>query len=632
MCGIVSHLSWQRPVALSTLKRGADALVHRGPDGEGFWVSPGAQAGLGHRRLSIIDLETGAQPLVSSDGNIAAVVNGEFYGYKDIRDTLKSKGHVFKTQSDSEILLALYAEYGTDCLQYLRGEFAFVLWDERKCRLFAARDRFGIKPLCYTRNDNGLFLASEAKALFAMGIPAAWDEYAFFHAASLQYTPQDRTLFKDIFQLKPGHALLADENNVKTFKYWDLDYPEEKDTSTFKNESEAIEAFRTVFEESVRLRLKADVPVCFHLSGGLDSSAALGAATHLAGKKIPAFTVSFTQEGYDEFTIAEETAKYLDADFHPVKVTQEDIVREMPNAVWHGEGLAINGHLTAKYLLNKAICAAGYKVALTGEGADEALAGYPHLRADLFRMNGGDLSDLQSSNTVSAGVQLAHGKGLSTSAVTKALGFTPAFLEAKASMGLRMRNVLSDDYMTRFTANDCYADFMQESPVTEQLAARHPVNQSSWLWTKTALANYILRTLGDGMEMAQSIEGRLPFLDHHFFAFCRSLPMNLKIKDGIEKYILREAAKPYLTQTVYTRQKHPFMAPPVSRFSDTALMSFVRDTVASQNFKSIPFYDSNKATNLLDSFSGLPDTDRAAQEPVLMMMLTTSILQERIGL
>lgn len=634
MCGIVSLLSRKGPVTQRQLKSGADALAHRGPDGEGFWVSPDSTAGLAHRRLSIIDLSTGEQPLFSTDGKKVAIVNGELYDHRRIRRELEARGCKFKTRSDSEILLHLYDLYGTDCLRHMRGEFAFVLWDEEKRRLFAARDRFGIKPLCYAENAHGLFVASEAKALFAMGVPAAWDDYAFYHSASLQYTPQDRTLFKGVFQLKPGHAMVATVAGTRIFKYWDLDYPAAE--SAAGSDEDAIARFGELFGEAVRLRLEADVPVCFHLSGGLDSSAVLGVAAEITGKPVNAFTVTFDHGVYDEFKIAEETAKRCGAVFHPVRVTQEDIVRDMSDAVWHGEGLAINGHITAKHLLNKAIRNAGFKVALTGEGADEVLAGYPHLRQDLFNMSpqkGAAMTDaLYAANAVSAGVQLASGDTLPVAAVRGRLGYMPAFLEAKASLGHRMHGVLSSGFKAQFRGRDCYAEFIDETPVAEQLSGRHPVNQSSWLWTKTALANYILRTLGDGMEMSCSIEGRLPFLDHRLFEYARSLPMRLKINGTVEKYILREAMRKRLTPTVYKRQKHPFMAPPVARFSDMKLMDYVRDSIGSKSFGSVPFYDGAKAKALIDGMAAMNDAEKTAAEPVLMMMLTSHIIHERFRL
>lgn len=635
MCGIVGICNSQTPVTRDLLKRGADALIHRGPDGEGFWIADKAHAGLAHRRLSIIDLATGAQPLPNETGDVIAVVNGEFYGHDDIRRDLAARGHVFKTRSDSEILLHLYEEYGTACLRHLRGEFAFILFDVRRNRLFAARDRFGIKPLCYTlRPDGTLLLASEAKALFAMGVPAAWDHESFHTAAAMQYTLPGRTLFRDILQLQPGHLLLAENGHVQTARYWDMDFLPEADTR--RDEAAATEEIAENLSEAVRLRLAADVPVCFHLSGGLDSSAILGLAAQHAAKPPDAFTVRFDHDGYDEFAIAEETAAHLGARLHAVHVTQDDLVQHMADAVYHGEGLAINGHLAAKYLLNKAIRAAGFKVALSGEGSDEIFAGYPHMRQDLLRFDSANDAAaaqqvLYATNMASAGVQMAHGAGLSTAAVTAALGHTPAFLEAKATLGLRMTALLHGDYLSAQAHRDAYAAFMTASDKT-QLAGRHPVNQAAWLWSKTALAGYILRTLGDGMEMAQSVEGRLPFLDHHLFDAVRRLPVGMKIKNGVEKHILREAVKPVLTRTVYKRQKHPFMAPPVSVFAHEGLMTRIADTIGSQSFKSMPFFDADKARNMLQSLPALSDRDRTAAEPVLMMMLTSHILQQRFGL
>ncbi len=636
MCGIIGIHNSKAPITHDTLKRGADALLHRGPDGEGFWMSENTQTGLAHRRLSIIDLATGSQPLLNETGDVIAVVNGEFYGHDAIRRDLTARGHVFKTLSDSEILLHLYEEYGTECLAHLRGEFAFILFDTRRNRLFAARDRFGIKPLCYTvLPDNTLLLASEAKALFAMGVKAAWDQDSFHTAAAMQYTLPGKTLFKNIAQLQPGFMLVAENGFVQTARYWDMDFlPEEQ---TRQDEVAATEDIAAQLTEAVKLRLAADVPVCFHLSGGLDSSAIMGLATQIAQKPLDAFTVCFDHDGYDERAIAAETAQYLGARLHPVPVTQDDLIYGMADAVYHGEGLAINGHLAAKYLLNKAIRGAGFKVALSGEGSDEIFAGYPHMRQDLLRFDTANdaaaeaQQALFATNMASTGVQIAHGAGLSTDAVTAALGHTPAFLAAKATLGLRMTSLLRAEYVQGHQHKDAYADFMAASDRT-QLTDRHPVNQAAWLWSKTALAGYILRTLGDGMEMAQSVEGRLPFLDHHLFNAVRRLPVGMKIKNGMEKHILREAVKPIVTDTIYKRQKHPFMAPPVSVFANKKLMSYVTDTVNSTSFQSMPFFDAAKAKAMLHQLPQMSARDRTATEPVVMMMLTSHILQQRFGL
>lgn len=636
MCGLTGILSWDKPVSQDILQAGMDALHHRGPDEAGHWISENKQIGLGHRRLSILGVDSGKQPIQNETGRIHIIVNGEFYDHDRIRKELVAKGHQFKTDSDSEIALHLYEDYGFDALKHLRGEFALILWDEDKQLLFAARDRFGIKPLCFTDTAKGLMLASEAKALFAMGVPAAWDHYSYYHSASLQYVPQDKTLFENIQQLKPGHALIAKDKKIEIFKYWDLDYADE-DKTLQRPEQDWIKNVQEDLEDAVKLRLRSDVPVCFHLSGGLDSSAVLGLAAKNSDKPLDAFSISFDHDIYDEFEIAQEMANFAGANFHPINVSQDDLVYELPDAVYYGEGLAINGHLAAKHILNKHIRAQGFKVALTGEGADEVFAGYPHLREDIFKQQAQNenqdqlFEKLYATNIASAGVQLAHGAELPTDAVEQVLGFVPSFLNAKAALGNRVNNVLSDSYKQEFVKTDCYADLMQEVDV-KQLHGKHHVNQSLYLWTKLTLANYILNTLGDGMEMSQSIEGRLPFLDHKLFETIRNMPLSIKIKDTTEKYVLREAVKPYITDTIYKRQKHPFMAPPISRYSNSKLNTFIQDSLRSDSFKSVPFFDTQKILDMLDKLPTQDEKTRTAAEPVLMMVLTTHIMHQTFKL
>lgn len=632
MCGIVS--AWtKRAIEKAHFESAIDSLTHRGPDGRGSWYNNSNKVALGHRRLSIIDLNTGSQPISNTSNTIHIVANGEFYDHENIRLDLEAKGHVFSTQSDSEIALHLYIEYGLDFVTHLRGEFAFVIYDETQNRMIAVRDRFGIKPLCFSKNEDGLYIASEAKAIFELGISPKWDDYAFLHSCSLQYVPTDSSLFKNVAQLKPGHMLIYDGQDINISKYWDLDFAKEPIEHN-QSETDYIEAFKEKFEESVRLRLRTDVPLCLHLSGGLDSSAIAATAMKIHGKPLDCFTVSFDHEGYDEQPIAQEMADHLNAPLHVVSVSQDDLINTISDAVYYSEGLSINGHLAGKYMLNKAIRDAGFKVALSGEGADEALAGYPHLREDLVLFsesaeNNPKLKALYESNDKLAGVFLAHGETLDTSALEKALGYIPSFLSAKASLGYRANQLLADDYIT---GHDFFDDMVHSFDIDGQLTGRHVVNQSAYLWTKLTLANYILRTLGDGCEMAYSIEGRLPFLDHHLFAFIRQLPISMKIKDMTEKYILREAVKPIVTETIYKRQKHPFIAPPVSRFSNTRLDSYIQDTLRSQVLKNMPFWDQKKVLNWLDTLPSMDSKDKSAAEPILMMLLTSILMQQRFGM
>lgn len=638
MCGIIGIHNSPRPVDARRLQQAAATLAHRGPDGEGIYISADRQNALAHRRLSIIDLATGSQPLYSEDRRIVAVVNGEFYGHDTIRRDLQASGHIFATTSDSEILIHLYEEYGVECLQYLRGEFAFVLQDTRSNTTFAACDRFGIKPLCYTRNaDGSLMMASEAKALFALGADAAWDAESFYSAASMQYVQPGRTLFRGIDQLRPGHMLLARGSHLDTRAYWDMDFLPE--TATLQNEDDAAAEVENALAEALRERLCADVPVCFHLSGGLDSSGLLGLATHMTGQAQDAFTVRFGHDGYDEYAIARETAEAKQARLHVVDVSQDDLVRYLPDAVYHAEGLAINGHLAGKYLLNRAIANAGFKVALSGEGSDEIFAGYPHLRQDLWAYEQANdaaaaplYQQLYAGNAASTGVQLAYGDGLCTAAAAQNLGYVPAFLAAKATLGQRLHGLLSAGFRGRFAGYDAYAALTGDKDANDKMRDWHPVNRSAYYWSKTALAGYILRTLGDGMDMAHSVEGRLPFLDHHLFDVVRRLPLRMKIKGTVEKHILRRVLRPYITDTVFNRQKHPFMAPPVSLFANAPLREMLMDTLSSASFAAMPFFDTAAARALPEKLAQMDAKERTAQEPALMMMLTAHVLQQKFGL
>src|SRR5262245_26621645 len=268
MCGIVALFSHRGPIVEAALRRATDSLHHRGPDGKDHWISADRTVALGHTRLSIIDLATGTQPIASEDCLTHIVVNGEFYGYEPIQRELEQAGHHLRTRSDSEIALHLYEDLGVQCLHRLRGEFAFVLWDERSRTIFAARDRFGIKPLFYAEHNGTHYFASEVKALFAAGVPARWDAESLYHSVAIG-GHQVRTLFDGIFQIPPGHYLIASEKHIQINQYWDFHYPPAEKSEPRKSDSEWASEFRATLEEAVRIRLRADVPVGCYLSGGL---------------------------------------------------------------------------------------------------------------------------------------------------------------------------------------------------------------------------------------------------------------------------------------------------------------------------------------------------------------------------
>ena len=374
MCGIVAMFSRQHAISPAAVERATKSLCHRGPDGQRHWISPDGKVALGHARLSIIDLSTGDQPIATEDERTRIIVNGEFYGYEAIQRDLQSRGHRLRTKSDSEIALHLYEDFGMQCLHHLRGEFAVVLWDQTRRRLIAVRDRFGIKPLFYAWHQNTLYLASEVKALFAAGVPACWDEESVFHAVSFG-KHQTRTLYDGVFEVPPGHFLLATEKHLQVTQYWDFNYPHADTTAPTRSDAEYAAEFRHELEEAVRIRLRADVPVGVYLSGGLDSCSVLGLAARHLPEPIRAFTLTFEDVKYDEGLVAQEMAALAGAEFMPIPIGQRELADNFSDAIAQSETVCMNAHGVAKYLLSRAVRDAGYKVVITGEGSDEILGG-----------------------------------------------------------------------------------------------------------------------------------------------------------------------------------------------------------------------------------------------------------------
>lgn len=642
MCGLIGIYSPRKPVAQQAVFNALKTLVHRGPDWQQSSMLAGGKVALGHARLSIIDLSTGQQPMANEDETLWVVANGEFYDFERIRAELKEKGHTFRTESDSEIVLHLYEEHGAQCLQRLRGEFALVLWDERNQLLFAARDRFGIKPLFYAFHDGALYLASEAKALFAAGVPARWDEDAVFESFGGMHAA-DRTLFEGVSQVPPGHYLYATASHHRLMRYWDFNYPPEEETRDYGSEPELIEGFRERLEDAVRTRLRADVPVGCYLSGGIDSCSVLALASKLSNRPVKAFTLQFDHAEYDESAIAREMAAFCGAEFHPLPVTHRDMADHFDRAVWHTETMFFNSHGIAKYLLSRFVRDAGYKVVLTGEGSDEILGGYPHFRQDmLLHASRGEDPERLRQRIRAINEKDVMGRLMNRmfdalpeppATLVRQLGYAPMFISSAGNRFQMVGNaVLKDDFVERYAGRDGLQLFLMGLDVPGQLKGRHPMNQSMYLWSKSMLPNYILSLLGDRMEMAHSIEGRLPFLDHLLVEYTVRLPVSLKVRGETEKYVLREAMKPLLTDTVYRRTKHPFSAPPATASEERPMLAYLQDLLRSQVVDSVPFLDRNKIRGMLDAIPGMAPGMLAMVDPLLTMLGSACLLHRELKL
>jgi asparagine synthase (glutamine-hydrolysing) len=573
-----------------------DVMRHRGPDDSGTWLKPESGIGLGSVRLAVMGLADGRQPLSNETGDVRAVVNGEFYDFERLRADLESRGHRFASSSDSELLVHLYEEHGIECLQYLRGEFAFLLWDETRRRLIAARDRFGIKPLHVTQQNGEWIFASEVKALLAAGVALRWDESAFLHSLAHQYLRPGETLFAGVRQIRPAHALVLENGESREMCYWQLSF--EPDPSITAGD------VRTLLEEAVRMRMRCDVPVACTLSGGLDSSAVAA----ISGVK-DCFCVRFDAPGYDEGPLVLADASE-DVRVHEVPVTQRDLFNHLEAAVRQSEGMAINGQLVGKYLLSRAIRNAGFKVVLAGEGADEAFLGYAHLQVD--HTQGAVGFALQRGVMLPASGESAHYH------TPRWLERLPTFLQAKLATGRHFAALTREPFHSQSLLDGTLGAVGQiDGPF---------IRKSSWLWTRLALAGYILRTLGDGAEMAHSVEARLPFLDHVLFEKAARIPVDSLISGEHSKIMLREALRGVLPENIRTRPKHPFLSPPLE--CDPVAREFIHDTLHSEACRSLPLLDHRALITWSGKLDSLSQAERTRLDPVLMILLTATLLQK----
>jgi len=609
MCGIVGYFSMTAPVSRDNFFRALAVLQHRGPDDEGYALFNDNRVALGHRRLAIVG-HHGQQPLHSEDTRISAVVNGEFYDLQDTRRRLTAEGHRFNSDTDSELAVHLYETYGLDFVHHLRGEFAVALWDDTLKQGVAVRDRFGIKPLLYRETGDHLWLASESKALIAATGTAALDENAWMQSLHLQYLLPHQTLFAGIHQLPPGHMLLWQDGRTRIRRYWQQEWQ--------LGPTADPEELGHALEDAVRLRLHADPPVAVQLSGGLDSSSVLAIANDVADKPLPAFCIGFGGTAYDEQENAKATARFLHSDLHVVDVSPKQLLEALPDSVAAAEGLAINAHLPAKYLLHAAIGSRGFKVVLTGEGADELLLGYPHLRSDWQHSHVNGRSELPAGFDYLRGVMLADGETLDLTPIKCRLGFVPTWVAAKAATGFKLRSLMRSDVCEAYDARhfiENVADVLCDADAEED------VHRSATGWSRLCLANYILRTLGDGCEMAHGVEGRVPFLDTEVSAIAHRFdPGSLWTKD-LEKIPLRRAMKERLPQEVLQRQKRPLLAPPLLELP--AARAMLLDLLGDDAI--MPWLERRSVENWIRRVTALDEC--APHEPTFMTMLTGALLQ-----
>jgi asparagine synthase (glutamine-hydrolysing) len=569
MCGIVGF--WEpntgRDGMGAILTKMMDTVQHRGPDGRGAHLDQQVGLAMGHTRLSIIDLATGAQPLYSSARDIVLTVNGEFYDYKRRRAELACEGLRFETRTDTEIAIPFYRKHELDFVHRLRGEFAIALFDARRQRLLLVRDRFGIKPLYYRLTDDAIYYGSEVKAVLAHPrVPRALCPRAAVHQM-MQVMVPGSTAFAGISAVQPGHMLVVEKQgerlSARHLRYWDLEYPLRAEHDSAPDADYYVSGVRDLLIDAVGTRLEADVPVGCYLSGGIDSCSILGLATPLQQSPVKAFTISFDHDDYDEAAIAKEMAASTHADQELLRVTADDLYGDFFSRVtWHAERTYYNTLSVAKWHMSRRVRECGFKVVVTGEGADELFGGYPFFKRDMLLHGDGDAHapGMDPGNPVFRGAILAETQQ-SHPAWEDLCGFTPSWIQPWILTLEACRPLFAPAIRDMLQTYDPVAAVAAKIDPA-MVRGRHPLDIAQYTWSKTMLEGQILTWGGDRVDMANSMESRPAFLDHNLAEFAVRIPPTLRIRNGVEKWVLREAMKGVLPEVLYKREKFAFMAPP----------------------------------------------------------------------
>jgi asparagine synthase (glutamine-hydrolysing) len=576
MCGIAGV--WNRrseetpPKAL--LKAMCDSMVHRGPDGKGYYFEP--SLGLGHRRLNIIDLEGGKQPLSNEDGTIWVVFNGEIYNFQQIRDVLAARGHRFKTRSDTEVIVHAYEEYGEDCLQHFRGMFAFAVWDSRNRKVFLARDRIGKKPLYYYLDENRLIFASELKAiLLAEDVSRDIDFLALEDCLSLGYVPSPKTIFKQIRKLPPAHYLVVTPRDHKIQRYWELKF--EPDFS--RNEDYFTERLKDVFFESTKLRLISDVPLGAFLSGGVDSSSVVALMHEARMKPLVTNSIGFDIGAYNELQYAKEIAELFHTEHHEFKV-QASLVKDLESIISFFDEPFADSSAIPTYYVSK-MTRQNVTVALSGDGGDENFAGYRRYYIDRLENEWRSHFPLLQPGAQLLGriypqmdwaPQIFRGRTFLNN-----VGHGPLWAFWNSSRLLKngfKEAIMNGDFkkaLGGYSSFDLFRDYYNQVQAPDHLSKIQALDIRYYLCED-------IMTKVDRMSMANSLETRAPLLDHKLMEFLAAVPSSMKLNGRQGKYLLKKAMRPYFSNGFLNRKKQGF-ALPVAEWFRTDLKNKVEDSI-----------------------------------------------------
>jgi asparagine synthase (glutamine-hydrolysing) len=590
MCGIAGalDLTGSREFPVQRLLAMTGAIAHRGPDDEQVHVEPGVA--LGARRLSIVDLAGGRQPIANERGDVWVAFNGELFEYPELRQELLARGHRLATRCDTEAWVHLYEDDGEAMFERARGQFAVSLWDRPNRTLILGRDRVGICPLYYTERDGWLLWGSEVKALLASGmVPARPDPKGVDHLFSFFCAGTTRTFFDGITSLAPGHFLRVRDGRVEVRQYWDLDFPDMGQERRLDDPTPLVDEFEGLLRQAVERRLRGDVPVVSYISGGLDSTVVLGLSSRHRGEAVPSFTIGLDRAGPDERPQAVEAAEVLGSQLTTVTMDKAKIAAAYPDLTLAAEGPILDTSCAALMRLAEAVHGQGYKVALTGEGADEALAGYVWFKTQKVRDAIAQRIGPALPRLTRKLILAAVGGGSAHRPAERAIGGVRTAQQDMYELIGQARSTLYTDAMWgRLRGHDPYSDL---SITNDRMARWHPLNQSLYVGYKVMLAGLLMISKGDRIAMHSSVETRYPFLDDDVINFCAGLDPSYKLHGMTEKWILRQVAAKTLPPQIANRPKTMFRASLSKTFLGRDRPSWVDQLLSPESLRQTGYFD-----------------------------------------
>jgi asparagine synthase (glutamine-hydrolysing) len=632
MCGVAGIIDFRgRKNNRQTVESMLRSITYRGPDESGIYNSPSAT--IGNVRLSIVDISGGQQPLSDPSHRYWIVFNGEIFNYPELRREIEAKGCRFSTNSDTEVLVQLYALYGKNCLSKLNGQFAFAIWDKLKEEIFIARDRVGIRPLFYNISDNVLSFASEIKSLFEnKNITAEISNKNLSQIYTFWTAITPNTCFKDILELSPGHCMTFNKKGLRIEKYWDLNF---KNSHNSLSLSDAVDRFHELFTDAVRIRLRADVEVAAYLSGGIDSSATVSYIKNIEPGVLNTFSIGFNEKDFDETSFQLEAARYLNTNHKAIKCTSREIADSIPSVVWHSETPLTRTAPAPMFLLSKLVRENNIKVVITGEGADEILAGYDIFKEDKIRR-------FWASQPGSACRPLL---------LKKLYPYLPQMKDANPAIlklfyGYKLEDTGNNFYshLIRWNNSNHIKKHFSDSILKElegysplkSLEERIPegfekwesLAKSQWLETTVFMSGYLLSSQGDRMGMANSVEGRYPFLDYRVIEYCMLLPDRYKLNGLTEKFLLKKVMTGKIPESIIKRSKQAYRAPIKSVFLGEDAPEYVREMLSQSYAKKAGVFNYNSFSGVLAKIEKTGNSSEV-DNMVLTSVVTTHLLYQQ---